>query len=302
VFSTSRLASAEGTDPPVAGSAAAPGAVVAGASGFVPAGTPARARRFADRGWYRAISLVILVGLWQLASSTGLLPASKLAAPVSIVHTAYTLIITDSPTYGTLQGSLLASFERWAIGFALGVGIGVLLAILTGLSRAGEIVADPILQALRSVPLLGLIPLFIVWFGIGQLPKVLFVMLSALFPMYLNTFAGIRGVDSKLGELGRVLGLRRGEMIRHIVLPGALPSALTGLQLSVISSMLALVVGEQINATSGLGFMITQAQQFLNNSVIMVALIVYAILGLLLNGAVRLLERKALAWRRDFGA
>ena len=300
MFSTSRLASAEGTEPPVSESAADPGAVVAGAAGFVPAGPAARARRSA--GGYRAISLLVVVGLWQLASSTGLLPASKLASPASIVHTAYTLIITNSPTYGTLQGSLLASFERWAIGFALGVSIGVLLAIGTGLSRVGEIVADPILQALRSVPLLGLIPLFIVWFGIGQLPKILFVMLSALFPVYLNTFAGIRGVDSRLGELGRVLGLRRGEMIRHIVLPGALPSALTGLQLSVISSMLALVVGEQINATSGLGFMITQAQQFLNNSVIMVALIVYAILGLLLNGAVRLLERKALAWRRDFGA
>jgi len=300
VFSTSRLASAEGTGPPGSVAAAGAGTAVAGAAGFAPARTPRQARRFP--GWFRVISLLVVVGLWQLASSTGLLPASKLASPASIVHTAYTLIITNSPTYGTLQGSLLASFERWAIGFALGSSIGVLLAIGTGLSRVGEIVADPILQALRSVPLLGLIPLFIVWFGIGQLPKVLFVMLSALFPVYLNTFAGIRGVDSKLGELGRVLGLRRGEMIRHIVLPGALPSALTGLQLSVISSMLALVVGEQINATSGLGFMITQAQQFLNNSVIMVALIVYAILGLLLNGAVRLLERKALAWRRDFGA
>jgi sulfonate transport system permease protein len=300
VFSTSRLASAEGTDPPGSVQTADAGAAVAGASGIASVRPARQARRFP--GWTRVLSLLVVVGLWQLASSTGLLPASKLASPASIVHTAYTLIITNSPTYGTLQGSLLASFERWAIGFALGVSIGVLLAVLTGLSRVGEIVADPILQALRSVPLLGLIPLFIVWFGIGQLPKVLFVMLSALFPVYLNTFAGIRGVDSKLGELGRVLGLRRGEMIRHIVLPGALPSALTGLQLSVISSLLALVVGEQINATSGLGFMITQAQQFLNNSVIMVALIVYAILGLLLNGAVRLLERKALAWRRDFGA
>jgi len=299
VFSTSRLASAKSTDPPGADPATDPGAAVAG---FSPAGQPARARRLTYRGWYRAIPLLVLVGLWQLASSTGLLPASKLASPASIVHTAYNLITTNSPTYGTLQGSLLASFERWAIGFALGVAIGVLLAVLTGLSRVGEVVADPLLQALRSVPLLGLIPLFIVWFGIGELPKVLFVMLSALFPVYLNTFAGIRGVDSKLGELGQVLGLRRSEMIRQIVLPGALPAALTGLQLSVISSLLALVVGEQINATSGLGFMITQAQQFLNNSVIMVALIVYAILGLLLNGAVRLLERKALAWRRDFGA
>jgi sulfonate transport system permease protein len=242
-----------------------------------------------------------VIGLWQAASSTGLLPASKLASPASVAHTAYNLVITSSPTYGTLQASLLASAERWAIGFTLGVAIGVLLAVVSGLSRVGEIVADPILQALRSVPLLGLIPLFIVWFGIGQLPKVLFVLLSALFPMYLNTFAGIRGVDSKLGELGKVLGLRKREIVRHIVLPGALPSALTGLQLSVVASLLALVVGEQINATSGLGFMITQAQQFLNNSVIMVALIVYAILGLLLDGAVRLLQRKALAWRRDFG-
>ena len=262
--------------------------------------TPA-ARRRRNRSWYRLLSPVAVVVLWQVASSTGILPASKMASPASIAHTAYTLIVTNSPTYGTLQESLLVSFERWAVGFSIGIAVAVLLAVVTGLSRIGEAVADPILQALRSVPLLGLIPLFIVWFGIGELPKVLFVMLSALFPMYINTFAGIRGVDSKLGELGHVLGLRRREMIRHIVLPGALPQALTGLQLSVISSLLALVVGEQINATSGLGFMITQAQQFLNNSVIMVALIVYAILGLLLNGAVRLLQRKALAWRRDFG-
>jgi sulfonate transport system permease protein len=259
--------------------------------------SPARRKR---RG-YRLVSPVVAVGLWQLASSTGLLPASKLVSPASIVHTAYNLVIHSSPTYGTLQGSLLSSLERWAIGFVLGIVIAVLLAIVTGLSRIGEAAFDPILQALRSLPLLGLIPLFIVWFGIGELPKVLFVLLATLFPMYLNTFAGIRGVDSKLGELGHVLGLRRAEMIRHIVLPGALPQALTGLQLSVISSLLALVVGEQINATSGLGFMITQAQQFLDNSVIMVALIVYAILGLLANGGVRLLERKALAWRRDFG-
>ncbi len=274
-----------------------PVAAIPGAVGGAPARSPARR----NRSWYRLISLVVAVGLWQAASSTGILPASKLASPASIAHTAYTLIVTNSPAYGTLQESLLVSCERWAVGFSIGITVGVLLAIFTGLSRVGETAADPILQALRSIPLLGLVPLFIVWFGIGELPKVLLVLIAALFPMYINTFAGIRGVDGKLGELGQVLGLRRAEMIRHIVLPGALPQALTGLQLSIIASLLALVVGEQINATSGLGFMITQAQQFLDNSVIMVALIVYAILGLLLNGAVRLLERKALAWRRDFG-
>jgi sulfonate transport system permease protein len=272
-------------------------ALTRGAAVVPNSGAGRRRRRWS---WLRIISPLAAVGLWQAASSAGILPASKLASPASIAHTAYDLVVHSSPTYGTLQASLLASCERWAIGLVLGVAIAVLLAIVTGLNSIGEATLDPILQALRSIPLLGLIPLFIVWFGIGQLPKVLFVLLSALFPMYVSTFAGIRGVDSKLGELGEVLGLRRSELIRHVVLPGALPAALTGLQLSVISSMLALVVGEQINATSGLGFMITQAQQFLNNSVIMVALIVYAILGLLANGAVRLLERKVLAWRRDF--
>jgi len=141
---------------------------------------------------------------------------------------------------------------------------------------------DPVIQALRSIPLLGLLPLFIVWFGIGEMPKDLIVLLGALFPMYINTFAGIRSVDPKLGELGQVLGLSRWELIRHIVLPGALPSALTGVRLSVIGSLLALVVvvGEQINANAGLGFMITTAQEFLQNNIIMVCLIVYAILGL----------------------
>ena len=159
-------------------------------------GRRARSRRgpvSRARGWQRAISLVVAIGLWQAASSSGLLPASKLASPASIGHTAYELVVHNSPAYGTLQGSLLASLERWAIGFTLGIAIAVLLAIVTGLSRVCETILDPILQALRSVPLLGLIPLFIVWFGIGQLPKVLFVLLSALFPMYLNTFAGIRG-------------------------------------------------------------------------------------------------------------
>jgi sulfonate transport system permease protein len=267
------------------------------------AALPTALVRSRNRRWrgYRLISPVVAVGLWQAASSTGILPASKLASPASIAHTAYTLVVTNSPAYGTLQASLLASCERWAVGLAIGVTVAVLLAVITGLSRIGEATLDPILQLLRGIPLLGLIPLFIVWFGIGELPKVLFVVLAALFPMYVATFAGIRGVDAKLGELGHVLGLRRREMIRHIVLPGALPAALTGLQLSVVFSLIALVVGEQINATSGLGFMITQAEQFLNTPVIMVALIVYAILGLLANGAVRLLERKALAWRRDFG-
>jgi sulfonate transport system permease protein len=252
------------------------------------------------RGWLRLISLLVVVGIWQLLSATGVLPATRLASPVSIAHTAYTLVTTDSPTYGTLQASLLVSAERWGIGLVVGVAIAVLLAVASGLSRIGEYAFDPLLNAARSIPLLGLLPLFIVWFGIGDMPKILIVVLGALFPMYVNTFAGIRGVDPKLGELGKVLGLSRWELVRHVVLPGSLPSALTGLRLSVVGSLLALVVGEQINANAGIGFMITTAEQFLENNIIVVCLIVYAILGLLADGVVRAVERRALAWRREF--
>ncbi len=252
------------------------------------------------RGWLRLISLLAVVGIWQLLSATGVLPATRLASPATIAHTAYTLVTTNSPTYGTLQASLLVSAERWGIGLCVGVAIAVLLAVASGLSRIGEYAFDPVLNAARSIPLLGLLPLFIVWFGIGDMPKILIVVLGALFPMYVNTFAGIRGVDPKLGELGQVLGLSRWELVRHVVLPGSLPSALTGLRLSVVGSLLALVVGEQINANAGLGFMINTAEQFLANNIIMVCLFMYAILGLLADGAVRLVERRALAWRREF--
>jgi len=252
------------------------------------------------RGWLRLISLLAVVGIWQLLSSTGVLPATRLASPASIAHTAYTLVTTDSPTYGTLQASLLVSAERWGIGLSVGVAIAVLLAVASGLSRIGEYAFDPLLNAARSIPLLGLLPLFIVWFGIGDMPKILIVVLGALFPMYVNTFAGIRGVDPKLGELGQVLGLSRWELVRHVVLPGSLPSVFTGLRLSVIGSLLALVVAEQVNANAGLGFMISTAQEFLANNIIVVCLVVYAILGVLADAIIRMVERRALTWRREF--
>jgi sulfonate transport system permease protein len=289
---------------------AAPAVEVTGARGAImtsPAGHQAYGRtgtgssgRLLRGNWVRLISLVAFIGLWQLLSSTGVLKPGKLVSPVTIAHTAYNLVVTSSPTYGTLQGSLLISAERWGIGLGLGVVIAVLLAIATGLSRVAEVALDPIVQALRSIPLLGVLPLFIVWFGIGELPKDLIVLLATLFPMYVAAFAGIRGVDPKLRELGQVLGLSRRELVTKIVLPGALPMTFAGLRLSVISSLLALVVGEQINANAGLGFMITTAQQFLENNIIMVCLIVYAILGLIAEALVRTAERRVLAWRPEF--
>jgi sulfonate transport system permease protein len=240
---------------------------------------------------------VVLV-LWQIASTTGLVSQQKLPSLTTLWSTAVHLITTSSPTYGTLQGAMAVSLERMAIGFAIGGSIGVILAVLAGLSRLGENSVDPIMQALRTLPLFGLIPVFIVWFGIGNTPKITLIALAAAIPLYLTTFAGIRGVDGKLAELGQVLGLRRRELIRHVVLPGALPMILVGLRQSLGAAWLALIVAEQINTNAGLGFIINQAESFLQMNDIFVALLVYLVLGLLTDSLVRLIERRALAWRR----
>jgi sulfonate transport system permease protein len=269
-----------------------------GAAASAPTPTPAARRRRRHRGWYRLVSPAAVVVLWQLLCSAGLIPADKLPPPTTVWRTAVSLVTTDSPAYGTLQNAMLVSLERMAVGFAVGASVAVLLALVAGLSLLGENAVDPLLQIVRMLPLFGLIPVFIVWFGIGELPKIILIALGAAIPLYLNTFAGIRGVDGKLAEAGRVLGLSRAEMIRHVVLPGALPQALTGLRQSLGVAWLALVVAEQVNANAGLGFIISQATQFLRNDVILVALAVYAILGLITDALVRLLERRALAWRR----
>jgi sulfonate transport system permease protein len=277
-----------------AGSAAASRASAAGWKAV------ARLRR---RGWLlRLISPVAVLGLWQLVSEAGLISAQKLPPPTQVWSTAVWLSTTDSAAYGTLQGALVVSLQRVAIGFAFGAAAGLLLAVCAGLSRLGENAVDPLMQMLRTLPLFGLIPVFIVWFGIGTAPKILLIALGAAVPLYLNTFSGIRNVDPKLAELAQALGLRRRELVFQIVLPGAMPQILVGLRQSLGVAWLALVVAEQINANAGLGFMISQATEFLRNDVIFVALLVYCVLGLLTDWLVRILERRALSWRRSFVA
>jgi sulfonate transport system permease protein len=227
---------------------------------------------------------------WQLAGSLGLVSAQKVPSPTTVWATAVHLVTTDSAAYGTLQAGMAASLERVSLGFFFGGALAVLLAVVAGLSRLGENAVDPPMQMLRTLPLFGLVPVFIVWFGIGQLPKVLLIALAASIPLYLNTFAGIRSVDAKLAELGQVLQLKRSERLRYIAFPGALPQALVGLRQSLGVAWLALVVAEQLNVSNGLGFMINQATQFLQNDVIFVVLIVYTILGLLTDALVRQLE------------
>jgi sulfonate transport system permease protein len=181
---------------------------------------------------------------------------------------------------GELADNLLVSFWRVALGLAIGVTIGVVLALVAGLSRRGEYAIDPIIQIKRTIPALALTPLFIVWFGIGETPKVALIAFASIFPVYLNLYGGIRGVDVRLVEGARSFGLSRAEQIWHVILPGALPSLLVGLRYSLSIAILMLVVAEQVNASAGLGYLVNNARDFMRTDIIVVCLLVYAALGL----------------------
>lgn len=240
----------------------------------------------------RSATTILLLLVWQAASASGLIPARILAAPTAVAGTAWTLI-----TSGTLESNLLVSLARVLVGLSIALIIGTTLALTAGLSRAGELAIDAPMQMLRTMPFLALVPLFILWFGIGETPKIALVALGGTFPIYLTLFAGIRGVDKKLVEAGDCFGMTRAALIRHVILPGALPSFLVGLRYALGVSWLSLVVAEQVNASAGIGYLIDDARDYMRTDIIVVCLMVYSLLGLGTDFIVRLLERKALAWR-----
>jgi sulfonate transport system permease protein len=240
----------------------------------------------------RWLSPVLLLLLWELGSRIGMIPARTLAAPSAVLGALLGMIVS-----GELPSNLLVSFGRVAIGLIIGVGLGTFLGLLSGLSRSGELIVDPLMQIKRTIPALALTPLFIVWFGIGETPKIALIAFGTIFPVYLNLFSGIRGVDPRLLEAARSFGLSRSEQIWHVVLPAALPALLVGLRYALSVSILVLVVAEQINASAGLGYLINNARDFMRTDIIVVCLMVYAILGLLADWGVRTIENRALVWR-----
>lgn len=241
---------------------------------------------------WRVISPLLVIALWQVASVAGWLPSDTLAAPADVIS-ALGSLISD----GTLPSALGTSLQRAVLGFALGVLIAAVTALPVGLSRIGEASIDPPMQMLRTLPLLGLVPLFIIWFGVGEWPKILLVALGVCVPLYLNTVGALRSIDPDLYELSDALSLSAWERVRHVIVPGALPGVLVGLRQSLAFAWLALIVAEQLAADSGLGFMINNARDFLQTDTIVVGLLTYAVLGLVTDAVVRWLERYALRWR-----
>jgi sulfonate transport system permease protein len=240
----------------------------------------------------RWVSPVVLLALWEAGSRSGLIPPQTLAAPSTVVLTLVGMIAS-----GELPVNLAVSFGRVALGLGIGVVTGVVLALVAGLSRPGDALVDPIVQIKRTIPVVALSPLFIVWFGIGETSKIGLIAFATVFPVYLNLYNGIRGVDVRLLDAARSFGLTRGELIAHVILPGALPSLLVGLRYAFSIAVIMLVIAEQINASAGLGFLINNARDFMRTDIIVVCLLVYAVIGLGADFLIRLVERSALAWR-----
>ncbi|MDQ0625901.1 ABC transporter permease [Paraburkholderia graminis] len=240
----------------------------------------------------RAVIPVLLIALWQLASSTGVVSEFVLPAPVSVLS-AYRELLQS----GDLQDALKISLARAALGLLLGGGAGLLLGVAAGLSKSAERGFDTVLQMLRTIPFIALVPIFVVWFGIGELSKIALIVGAAISPMYLSTYHAIRGIDPKLLELGHTFRLTRGHQIRLIILPTALPGILVGVRYSAAISLLALVAAEQINASAGIGFILNNANQFQRTDIIIAGILVYAVLGIGVDAFLRLVERKALVWR-----
>ena len=254
-----------------------------------------RPRRGPPRLLRRALGPLLLLLAWQLASASGWLAPEVLAGPGRVLGAAGQLWAS-----GELPAAILVSLRRALLGLLLGGSIGTALAVVSGLLRLGEDLVDSSMQMLRTIPNVALIPLLIIWLGIGEAPKIALIALATAFPLYLNVYAGIRGADQALVEAGRTLGLSPLGLIRHVVLPSALPNALVGLRHALGTSWLALVFCEQINATAGIGYLMNTAREMFQTDVIVVCLVVYALLGLGVDLVVRSLERVLLAWRPAF--
>ncbi|WP_392967531.1 ABC transporter permease [Streptomyces sp. LN245] len=245
----------------------------------------------------RLIGPALFLALWAVASAAGQLDPGAIPAPWTVLKTTGRLW-----TDGTLPTDVLTSLERAGYGFVFGLTAGVLLALTSGLSRVGEALIDGTVQLNRAIPTLGLIPLFILWLGIGETFKIAIIAIVVYIPIYLNLHSALSGIDHRFVELAEVQGLSRLRFVREIVIPGALPGFFVGLRLGVTGSWLSLVVLEQINATSGLGYMMFQAQNYGRTDIILVGLLIYGIFGLVSDSAVRLIERKVLSWRRTLSS
>ncbi|WP_321960689.1 ABC transporter permease subunit [Paraburkholderia sp. J7] len=241
-----------------------------------------------------AIPALIFV-LWELAARAGWLTPQVLPAPSSVAVTAWHLARN-----GELFVHLGVSLLRAMTGFVIGGAIGLALGVLVGFSRLAQALIDRSIQMVRAIPFLAMLPLVIVWFGVGEVAKIFLVALAVLFPIYINTMLGIRQIDPKLMELAKVIGMKWPAVVRRIILPGAMPAILTGVRYALAHAWLALVIAETLATTKGIGFLAMDAREFLQTNVILLTMIIYAIIGVAADALVRSLETRLLSWHANY--
>jgi sulfonate transport system permease protein len=237
----------------------------------------------------------LLLGVWQISSSAGWLSSRILPAPLDVVRAFVTLAAS-----GELWPHIWTSTQRALLGLAVGGGLGLALGLLTGSVCFAETLLDSTIQMVRNIPALALIPLVILWFGIEESAKLFLISVAVFFPLYINTFHGIRNVDPGLIEMARTYGLKGWQLYRHVILPGALPSILVGLRFSLGFMWVILIVAETISAQAGIGYMTMNAREFLQTDVVLVGILLYALLGKLADVLARLLERVWLRWHPGY--
>ena len=238
---------------------------------------------------------ILLIVIWQLLVQFGWLSTRVLPAPTAVLQAAIHLAST-----GELLHHIFTSSTRALIGFLIGGGIGFVLGLLNGIFPVAEKLLDTSVQMLRNIPHLAMIPLVIVWFGIGEQAKIFLVAIGVLFPIYLNTFHGIRTVDQGLIEMGKVYRLKPWEQFWQIILPGALPSILLGVRYALGIMWLTLIVAETIAADSGIGYMAMNAREFMQIDVVVFSILTYALLGKLADTTAKVLEEKLLQWHPSY--
>jgi sulfonate transport system permease protein len=236
-----------------------------------------------------------ILSLWQLSAQAGWLSTRILPAPLAVLRAAAELSAS-----GELWRHLGVSTARALAGFAIGGGLGLLLGLLTGSLRWAETTLDTSLQMLRNIPPLALIPLVILWFGIDESAKLFLIALGVFFPVYLNTFHGIRGVDKDLIEMARSYGLSGWQLYAKVILPGATAAILVGLRFSLGLMWVLLIVAETISAQAGIGYMTMNAREFLQTDVVLVGILIYALLGKLADLLAHGLERTWLRWHPGY--
>lgn len=236
-----------------------------------------------------AVLPVFLLLLWQIVSTSGLVPASMLPSPGSVVAAGI-----DLAERGVLGLYAAISTQRVLIGFAFGASIGLALGAVVGLSRFGDAMLSPSLGALRTVPSLAWVPLLVLWFGIGEDSKVILIAIGAFFPVYTIVAAALRHVDRHLLEVGRTFGLRGFTLFRTVQLPAVLPSVISGLRLALAQAWLFLVAAELIASSMGLGFLLVDSGNNGRIDRIFLAIILLALLGKLSDSILRLFETWAL--------